>query len=296
MSIASITSDIKYAADPGTKYHLKRILVAHDASPDSELALEDAVAMAKRFQSEIILAYVQPPPEEGADSLENLQIEDKARHAHIEGITKRLVADGLDIRSIIRGGIVGDTLFNIACEEDADLLLLGAYGYGSQDRRTLGCTAEYLLRVLPCAALTYGPNVTHSSFSGSQKGPVLVPVSLPCSPNQLRRAIEIATLLGIRLELLHVVEPANPGAMRTAEHKCELLALQLRGGGLNVQWSVLCGSPDALIRARSSELDSPFILMPLKWRKSLSSITSDNVAAHVIRLSHVPVMTYSLSE
>jgi nucleotide-binding universal stress UspA family protein len=279
------------------EYRLKKIMVAHDASPKSHLALEDAVALARRFQSEIVLAYVQPPlEEEGAESIENLQGDAKARRDDIASITNQLGSTGLHARGVLRGGIVGDTLFNIACDEDADLLLLGAYGYGTQDRHTLGSTTEHLLRAVPCPTLTYGPNVASSMLSANHNGPVLVPISLPCSCDQLRRAIAIARLLGIHLELLHVMNVSNSQDMRAVERECERLTELVRQNGLHVQWSVLSGTPEEVIRARGSELDSPFILMPLKWGKSLSSITSDNVAAFVIRESRIPVMTYRLHE
>ena len=210
----------------------------------------------------------------------------------LEAVRARLASNGLSSRSIVRGGIVGDTLFGICCDENADLLLLGAYGFGLQDRATLGSTAEYLLRAVPCPVLTYGPEVNVAIDPNVQRGPVLVPVALPCSQNQLQRAMEIAKRFGVGLEVMHVSEHIRLASIKELEYQCGELAERLRHDGVAVQWSLYGGLPDAVIRARAREINSPFILMPLRWGHRLSSLTSDNVAAHVIRSSTMPVMTY----
>jgi|GEM_PF-1283604 len=279
--------------NPELTYHLKKIMVAHDASQGSHRALQDAVALARYFKSELVLAYVNPPFEANADSVAEVQRENASHQADIDEITSDLNATGLHSRGLLRGGIVGDTLFNLCCDESVDLLLLGAYGYGSQERRALGSTTEFLLRAVPCLALTYGPEVNSSVLSTHHKGPILVPISFPCGIEDLKGAINVAKLFATRLEILHVAKGGSEQSTRSAEWLCERLAEQMRLEGAHVQWSVYCGVPSEIIRARSSELDSPFVLMPLKWGKNLSSVTSDNVGAAVIRRSHIPVMTYS---
>jgi nucleotide-binding universal stress UspA family protein len=279
-------------ANPETAQKLKEIVVAYDASPSAERALYDAMALARRFGSEILLVQAKPLIEEPMSSCSARRDEAIDELNDLEAVRRRLAIAGLSSRGIVRGGIVGDTLFNICCDESADLLLLGAYGFGLQDRLTLGSTAEYLLRAVPCPTLTYGPEVCFAFDPDSHKGPVLVPVSLPCDPGHLERAMEIARLFNVGLEIMHASEVTHFVAMRDLEFQCEILADRLRSAGIPAQWSVYSGTPACIIQARSAEIDSPFILMPLKWRDRLSSITSDNVAAHVIRSSKVPVMTY----
>ncbi len=278
------------AKQEDVEYRLRKLVVAHDASEASGRALDDAIFLAKKFGAEILVAHVESMEEE------TLQQESLDNHVDLEYVQRRLTAAGLQNQEILRAGVVGDTLFNLCCEVDADLLLLGAYGYGPQDRSTLGSTAEYLLRAIPCPTLTYGPSITSSLSSVNDKGPVLVPISLPFNHTQLRKTVGIAKLFGIKLEILHVEDfvgmPVTPQATEEIQQQCEQVALWLRQEGAQVEWSLLYGKPAAVIDVRSLDLDSPFILMPLRWRERLSSITSDNVAAHVIRSSKVPVMTY----
>lgn len=279
---------------PETKhsFNVQKIVVAYDASPSAERALADAAAIGRCFHSEIVLAQATPPGRQSSTA--EMRCERVREAEELERVRSRLTLEGLSSRGILRGGIVGDTLFRICCDEGADLLLLGAYGYGLQDRQTLGSTAEYLLRAVPCPVLTYGPRVSVAFDPSAHRGPVLVPISLPCNQQQLERAVEVAKLFGVRLEIVHAPEHMRPAGVRELEHQCEQLAERLRRAGVHVQWSLYCGVPDAVIFARARELDSPFILMPLRWGHRLSSLASDNVAAHVIRRSTVPVMTYKI--
>ncbi|QMV19903.1 hypothetical protein GOB94_15350 [Granulicella sp. 5B5] len=272
------------------EYALRKLVVAHDASAASARALNDAIFLAKKFKSEILVAHIESMGDEV------FREESADDHIDLGTVGSLLTADGIKNREILRAGVVGDALFNICCDEHVDLLLLGAYGYGPQDRSTLGSTAENLLRAIPCPALTYGPSVTSSLSSIGDNGPILVPISLPSNDAELQQAIAIAKLFGAKLELLHVEDLGGisdlPRDVRDTEQDWGELTSRLRGEGVSLGWSVLRGRPVEVILGRSLELDSPFILMPLRWGERLSSMTSDNVGAHVIRSSKVPVMTY----
>lgn len=273
-------------------YSLKRIVVAYDTSPAAERALHDAIALGMRFGAALLLTRVNPPDSEPPDSYTALREEQASDAEELALISTRLTKAGISSRVIVRGGIVGDTLFNICCEEKADLLLLGAYGYGVKDRQTLGSTAEFLLRAVPCPTLTYGPCVDRTLDDPTHKGPILVPISLPCVPGELQRAGAIAKLFSSPLEIVHVTCGVPTPYSPDIQHQCGESVDRLRAGGIGASWSLYAGSPEIMILARAIEIDSPFVLMPLKWRGRLSSATSDNVAAHVIRAAHIPVMTY----
>ncbi|HEY4358336.1 MAG TPA: universal stress protein [Acidobacteriaceae bacterium] len=274
-------------------YNLKKMIVADDGSAASKRALADAWVLAKRYQAELVIVHVQSPLE-----LDNVEDGAGSRYQRldiatdVDGMTKALRAEGVQSRGIVRAGAPGDTLFNLCCEENADLLLMGAYGHNSQDRQTLGSTAEQLLRGVPCPVLTYGPNVSYPVISGRHSGPILLPVSLPLEPRCLEEAIAFAQLFGEPLEVFHAVDRILCHNLKWFERHCEELAFFIRANGVPARWSFLYGEAGCTICSEAREEGSPFILMPLKWRKGLSSLTSDNVAAHVIRRSSVPVLSY----
>lgn len=272
---------------------LKKLVVAHDASAASEMALRDAVSISRRFQSEIILAHVHSLQEmQSEEDVHTYRQERMETTAELDKITQRLVADGVRARGVVRNGSVGDTLFNLCCEESADMLLLGAYGNGSLNRQTLGSTAEQLLREMPFAVLTYGPHAAPAFSPVTHFGPVLLPVALPCSGEQVKTAIALAKLFGITLDVFHAVDHAMSRDIRWFEDETRTITGAIREQGVRASWSFMYGEPSRTICSKSMEIDSPFIMMPLKWRHGLSAVTSDNVGAHVIRQAKVPVLSY----
>ena len=278
----------------GREYQLHRMVVAHDGSSAAEHALEDAAALASRFAAEIVLVRVELPDQDmpGAE----IEREFTQDHADLKIVSDRLINRGLKSRAVLRTGLVGDVLFRVVNDENADLLLLGAYGQGTKDRATLGSTAEFLLRAIPCPVLTYGPNAA-SGLLEHMKGPsgILLPINLPCDQHSLVPAIAIAKLFGKSLELLHVCPaPGLADEEPWAQNSCDELACGIRQAGIPAS-SFLMGTPETSICSCASARSSPVILFPLTSRNRLSSITSDNVAAKVIRRASVPVMSYRLA-
>lgn len=276
------------------EFQLRKIVVAHDGSASATKAFKDARALAMRYHSEIVLAHVQPP---GEDFPTHLDYSENA--AELDALKEQLTVAGIKVKTVVRSGIVGDMLFDISSQEVADLLMLGAYGRGSVDRLTLGSTAEHLLRSLPCPAITYGPEARYGFLEYLvNDGPILLPAPIPFEMHHLEFAASIARFFGRTIEIIHVTDSAHePTYGHELEYECRDLALGLRLEGIEANWSLVHSLPnlcDVYINAYCNERRSPFILFPLKRRDRLSSITSDNVAAQVIRNASVPVMTYRI--
>ncbi|WP_433964882.1 universal stress protein [Tunturiibacter gelidiferens] len=276
---------------------LRKIVVGHDFSETADHALVDAMALADRFNAEIVIAHIEPR-EANDFKFRSSDERDDRTVAEMENRLRRVALAGHQCRKIIRFGDAAKMLAEIAQEEGADLLLLGAYGDGPKDRKTLGRTAELLLRSVPCPILTDGPEMTRSLFQNKEPLSILVPIELPCDPRHLIFAVSVSKLFKAKLEILHVVDMnqalSMPHAFQDMQYTCEHIATFLRQEGVSVAGSLLFGNPAAAILSRSQELHSSLIMMPLETRGFLSSTTSDNVAANVIRSAQVPVMTYRL--
>jgi len=271
---------------------LKKIVVGHDFSDSADRAFADAMALAGRFNTQIVIVHAT---EVNADKTSRLR---KQAHGVMDELVKHVAQAGYSCKDVLRSGTPAATLCDVVDEECPDLLLVGAYGKGSQDRATLGSTAELLLRSIPCPVVTYGPKFDRPLFQDGKPFSILVPIELPCDRHCLSFAIEVAKLFHAKLEILHVIDmnhaDSMPHAFQDMQYECEEIASQLRMEGVEVAGSVLFGKPDAAIVSRSQELQSSLILMPLETRGHLSSTKSDNVAANVIRNSNVPVMTYRI--
>ncbi|HEY0307060.1 MAG TPA: universal stress protein [Acidobacteriaceae bacterium] len=269
---------------------LKKIVVAYDFSEAADRALTDAMALSRRFQAALILAHAEVP-RKGILHTEKRALKDKETRADLSALRRRVAAGGLECRERTRSGDVARVLVGIAEDEDADLLLIGAYGNGPKDRRTLGSTAEKLLRSLRCPIMIYGPEAFKPAFQDDPLD-LLVPIEFLANSHSLALAVNASKLLHARVDILHVVDvrktPSMPEAALDTQYNCELVASYLRKEGLRVSQSLLFGRPDLVIIERSREMHSSLILLPLGSREHL---TSDNVAASVVRNAAVPVMT-----
>src|ERR1700723_1087256 len=84
MATRSISEQVQGLKQQNAEFNLRRLVVAHDSSQASERALRDAIFLAKRFHSEILLAHVQALTDEPTHE-ENAQ-----GHADLEPVTSRL--------------------------------------------------------------------------------------------------------------------------------------------------------------------------------------------------------------
>lgn len=292
--MANSSASLRKSPEPRPQYAIRKILIAHDGSPAAEIALKDAIDIAQEFKAEIVLARVELPAEDfSSTAFAARKSEDTA---DLESIQKKLKKQGIKSHILFRTGLVGDTLFDLSHKEKSDVLMLGAYGHGRRDRQTLGSTAEHLLRSIPCPALTYGPETRPGLLARLREGrPILLPIPMPCAHCDIEFAGQIAKLFNSSLELLHVVQ--GPHIVRTRnkhEKACRELVRGLEKQGVKACCTVFFGVPEVFIHAVAIERNTPLILMPLQRRDRLSSITSDNVAAQIIRRSCVPVMSYRL--
>lgn len=267
---------------------LRRILVAHDGSPSANVALMDAIGFGRHFDAEVLVVHIEAPAVTGIGvyGAENVIRPD------LEQIKQQIMASGVRSKEIHGKGAVGETLLGLCCEESADMLMMGAYGFSDQKRASLGSTTEYLLRTAPCPVLTYGPKTAATALTRKHKGPVLFPVSLPCDTALITEGIALAALFGVSVEAFHVVTGNPIHDYRWFETKCRAISSRFREKGIQAGWSFLYGRADLDILVKCMEIDSPFILMPLKRRQGLSAPNSDNIVAHVLQLARIPVMTY----
>ncbi|HZS10493.1 MAG TPA: universal stress protein [Blastocatellia bacterium] len=138
---------------------LRKILVAHDFSIDSELALQYAISMAQEYQAELHLMHVLPavpvpagamlsPRGEGdfnrAARMLDQSIPDEA---HLWCRVTQAVKAGQPYREILA----------YAEEHQIDLICMGVHGAGFAMRALFGSNADRVLRQAPCPVLIARP-------------------------------------------------------------------------------------------------------------------------------------------
>jgi nucleotide-binding universal stress UspA family protein len=137
----------------------KRILVATDFGEASERALELALDLAARFESELTLIHIwefptyeymggTPIPSDFAERV------GEAASARMAGTVSSIKARCPNVKSIVKMGLVSAEVLSCVEAIKADLLVLGTHGRRGLKRAILGSVAEKLVRSSPVPVLT----------------------------------------------------------------------------------------------------------------------------------------------
>lgn len=142
---------------------LKKILIATDGSSRSRKAACYGVELAKLAGAEVVALFVidvaswssleesitiQTPRKSAREILAKRG--EKAT-AYVEGLARK---EGLRTRSIIAEGNPAQQIIKTACDECADLIVMGTLGAGGIARFLIGSVTEKVVRHSPIPVLT----------------------------------------------------------------------------------------------------------------------------------------------
>jgi len=127
----------------------RHVLVAFDGSPDAQLALEHAIALAQSFRARLALVAVVPPPPPfawqapgGLIQVHEAQQADLDRRLH--GAADSVPAD-LPVTHRLLDGDPGREILRAAREGDHDLIVLGGRGRGRMTAALLGSVSRRVM-------------------------------------------------------------------------------------------------------------------------------------------------------
>jgi len=137
---------------PGGLY--RRILCATDGSPASRPVADQAIALARALEAELLVLYaVRADYHAGIHLRDEVHEEVQAGMACNEEIVARARAQDVPARGLIVEGHAGPAIVEAAGAEQADLVMLGRQGVGFLERILLGSVASYVAEHSPVAVL-----------------------------------------------------------------------------------------------------------------------------------------------
>jgi nucleotide-binding universal stress UspA family protein len=193
----------------------KNILLATDFSETSQNALPLATALARHYQSTLVLANVLeevpitsvpmdalPPQIEGERAI--------AEKRMVELLNSELFHD-LKTNVEITPGFIWPVLAKMVEDRKIDLVILGTHGRGPIRRLLLGSVAEEICRHAPCPVITVGPHVKPATEIERIEKVLFATDFSDGSIHALYYALAFAEEHDARLILLHVVHaPTMP--------------------------------------------------------------------------------------
>ena len=140
---------------------LKRVLVAHDFSDYSELALHYALSFAQEYQAELHLLHVVPAPVISEPEIAwTSSGTDGVYHKAARSLQKSIPDDAYlwcNIKTGVRWGKPYREVLAYAKENNIDLIFMGAHGAGFGIQTLFGSNADRILRQSPCPTVVARP-------------------------------------------------------------------------------------------------------------------------------------------
>ena len=136
---------------------MNAIVIGIDGSPGAEAAIAKVLELARGTGATVHLVCAYP----GRSTLERLGMTSKQDPVDLRGVAYDVLARdehrfddaGLTVEKHAREGDPAHTILDVAAEQDADLIVVGAQGNAGQRRFTLGSVASKLAHHSPTSLL-----------------------------------------------------------------------------------------------------------------------------------------------
>jgi nucleotide-binding universal stress UspA family protein len=148
---------------------LRRVLIAHDFSSDSALALTYGLSLAQEYQTELHLLHVlseeEPQEPEAAWTDPRRQSAYRTAAHRLQTSIPSEAFLWCKVINVVSAGKASDEILAYAGDHDIDLICMGASGAGSLLGEFFGSNVEHILRYAPCPVFIARPmNATVTQF------------------------------------------------------------------------------------------------------------------------------------
>jgi nucleotide-binding universal stress UspA family protein len=302
---------------------LRNILCPVDFSDFSRRALDQAMAIAHRFEATVTLLHVCPGVPAIAYTagipLEQpfvLTDDDRTRLAsELVQFAEAGTTCGVPIEPVVREGDAVREILAEAASINADLLTLGTHGRSGFERLFLGSVTETVLREASCPVLTVPcrhPGTVPARPELFKR--ILCPIDFSeSSMAALHYALSLAQENDAELVVVYVVIndltplPGQPPHdvsdytisvadffIRREEHVRHLLRQAVPEAArtyCSVETTVAHGKPSAQILKLADERESDLIVIGVRGRGAADRAIFGSTTQHVVRQAKCPVLT-----
>jgi nucleotide-binding universal stress UspA family protein len=273
-----------------------RLLVGLDGSPQSEVALAQAILIGRRFRATLVLAHILRLEEADPVLVRNLGAPwREGRPEPLEPIPEALAGAGaglledaagavgragLTAERVVRGGAVVGQLLEMA--ESVDAVFVGRTGRHSGGD-PLGPDTRELIRRAPTPVIVCGSTVSPMdrcaiAYDGQ-----------PASLQALNLAERYAQVAGARLDVIHSAENQEEGREVLAH-----AALALSGVPLDFETHLEPGDVDSAVPAAIGRLGSNALFAGAKREGGKVLVPSHTEA--ILRATDIPVVVHHVPQ
>lgn len=285
------------------KVTLTKILVTTDFSPESDRALDYALALARRYDARIYLAHVLAPDSflYAEPALAEATYE-RVRQAAEQGMADILVSGklrGIPHEVLLEEGNVWVVLEKLIEKHEIDLVITATHGRGKVQKVLIGSVAEEIFRQANCAVLTVGPRVKGEPAREVELKNILFATDFGAGAEKAAaHALSLAQEHGARLTILHVIQEATAFTEESVRQQREFTVRKLEQlvpegveNWCKPEFKATFGEATEEILTMARETNADLIVMGAKPRKSLAGHIPATIAYNVVVKARCPVLT-----
>ena len=286
-----------------SKVSLTKIMVLTDFSEVSNVALQYALGLARRYDAQICLTHVIAPDsyQLAEPGLAEMTYQ-KLRQAAERGIADILVSGilrGVPHEVLLEEGYVWPSVERLIKDKEIDLVVTGTHGTGKVKKMLVGSVAEEVFRQAKCAVMTVGPRVKNAAPQEVDLQNILFATDFgPGATRAVEYAFSLAQEHAAQLTVLHVIEE---GAVYTRESEKRLRELAIArmkmfmppesDNWCKVKFRVAFGAAPEEILSEARDTNADLIVMGAKTRTTFAGHAPLSVAYNVVAKAPCPVLT-----
>ena len=273
-----------------------RLLIGLDGSPQSEVALAQAILIGQRFRATLVLAHILRPEETDQSLVRQLGAPwREGRPAPLDPLPDALADAGIELledaagavsraglaaERVVRAGSVAMQLIEMA--EGADAVFVGRTGWHTGGD-PLGPDTRELIRRAPTPVIVCGSTVSPMdrcaiAYDGQ-----------PASLEGLHLAERYAQVAGARLDVIHSASDPESGREVLAQ-----AAMMLSGIPLDFETHLEGGDVDRAIPAAIARLGSNALFAGAKREEGKVLVPSHTEA--ILRATDIPVVVHHVPQ
>jgi nucleotide-binding universal stress UspA family protein len=293
---------------------LEHIVVGVDFSPESEVAVAQAMSVARRAGARLTLLHVGAIPDAPLGVPESMAATAAAytqvvkQHlaedrSALDALRERLIGQGVEVFHAVYDGFADTGIVEAAEELEADLIVVGTHGRTGIKRFFLGSVAERVVRLAKI------PVLVARAADGSSAGGftnILVPTDFSTSAEA---ALELAQALAGEdavIRLIHAWQlPAMSAAYMAPIKAAEDLFSDVRAsiqasiektgeqiieghvdGGANMMFEAEEGAPSHVIQEAIARHQPDVVILGSHGRRGVTRLLLGSVAENTVR--HAP--------
>lgn len=260
---------------------MSKIVVGFDFSSGSAYAVDLAIDIANRLESDIRLVYVKEKKEDEKP----IRAEIERRNAGVAHLLQ-----GIQLEYVLREGNPSEELAKQVKEDNAQLLIVGTHGMSGMKSNLLGRNTFRTIEISPAPVI-----IIREDFNFNKKlEKIVVPLDSSDSTRQkVAEAMMFAKAFGSTIHLVGLYTSTTPDIRRIVNNYVKMVQRHLLTNGVPYITKMLDAGKNftQTILDYADSVDADLIAIMTEQESSLSSMFLGTYAQQMISQSKRPILS-----